>query len=373
MPIKRIEIYTVELPYLQPFTISLGTSTKSIDVVVKIVDEEGRVGWGEASPARRIIGESEETIIAAMHTLAPSIIGEDPLNIERIEEKMDRAILGNTSAKLGLEMATLDLKGKILGVKVRDLLGGYSDRVETDFTIGIKSPEDMAKEAVSIVERGFRTIKLKVGVDVEEDIARVKAVRDAVGKDVRIRIDANQGWTVKQAMKALVEMDRYDLELAEQPVRWNDLDGMAVLTSMSPIPIMADETVHTPEDALRVVEMGAADYINIKLTKAGGLLKARRIAAISETAGIPNMIGCMMEGGVSITAAVHFAAATRNVVTTDLDSDLSLKEDFVDGGAGYSNGYRILPDGSGLGNLRVKEDKLKLRAVFEEGGVSQAL
>ncbi len=371
MPIGRIEVYTVELPYMQPFTISLGTSTRSVDVVVKMIDDESRVGWGEASPAKRIIGESEETIVAAMHTLAPTIIGEDPINIERIEEKMDRAILGNTSAKLCLEIAALDLKGKILGVRMRDLLGGYRDKVETDFTIGIKSPEDMAKEALSIVERGFKIIKLKVGTNVEEDIARVKAVRDAVGKDIRLRIDANQGWTVKQAIKALIEMDRYDLELAEQPVKWNDLDGMAVLTSTSPIPIMADETVHTPEDALRVVEIGAADYINIKLTKAGGLFKARRIAAISETAGIPNMIGCMMEGGVSITTAVHFAAATRNVVTTDLDSDLSLKEDFVEGGSGCSNGYRTLPEGSGLGNLKIKEEKLRSRAVFEEGGTSQ--
>ncbi|MDK2371827.1 MAG: dipeptide epimerase [Candidatus Korarchaeota archaeon] len=373
MSIKRIEVYTVDLPYLQPFTISLGTSTSSTDVVVKVLDDEGRVGWGEASPARRIIGESEHTIVAAMHTLAPAVIGEDPMDVERIEEKMDKAILGNNSAKFALETAVFDLKGKILGVTVRDLLGGYRDRVETDFTIGIKSPEEMAEEALRIVERGFRVIKLKVGTGVEEDVARVRAVRDAVGKDIRLRIDANQGWTVKEAMRALTEMDRYDLELAEQPVRWDDLEGMAVLTSMSPIPIMADESVHTPEDALEVVEMGAADYINIKLTKAGGLLKARRIAAISEAAGIPNMIGCMMEGGVSITAGVHFAAATRNLVTTDLDSDISLKEDFVEGGAGYEDGYRTVPDGPGLGNLKVKEEKLKLKAVFEEGGKVQAL
>ena len=373
MSIKRVEVYTVDLPYIQPFTISLGTSVGSTDVVVKVVDEEGRVGWGEASPARRIIGESEHTIVAAMYTLAPAIIGEDPLYVERIEEKMDKAMLGNNSAKLALETAVFDLKGKILGVKVRDLLGGYRDKVETDFTIGIKSPKEMATDAINIVERGFRVIKLKVGVDVEEDVERVKAVRDAVGEDIRIRIDANQGWTVKEALKALTEMDRFDVELAEQPVRWDDLEGMAELTRKSPIPIMADESVHTPEDALKVAKMRAADYINIKLTKAGGLLKARRIAAISEAAGIPNMIGCMMEGGISITAGVHFAAATRNLVTTDLDSDISLKEDFVEGGAGYENGYRIVPEGPGLGNLKVKEEKLKLKAVFEEGGKVQAL
>ena len=364
--ITKVEVYTVELPYKQPFTISLGTSVSSTDIVVKLVDDEGRIGWGEASPAKRITGDSEKTIVAAMYTLAPAIIGEDPLNVERIEEKMDLSMLGNTSAKLALEMAAFDLKGKILGIGVRELLGGYREKIETDLTIGIKSPEEMGEEAVSIVESGFKAIKLKVGVDVEEDVQRVKVVRDAVGPDIKIRIDANQGWTVKEALKALRMMERYDVEIAEQPVRWDDLEGMAYVTKMSPIPIMADESVHTPEDAIKVVKMGAADYINIKLMKAGGLLKARKIAAISEAAGIPNMVGCMMEGGLSITAGVHFAAATRNVVTTDLDSDISLKEDFVEGGAGIENGHRTVPEGPGLGNLAIKEEKLKLVAVFEE-------
>ncbi|MEM0268074.1 MAG: dipeptide epimerase [Candidatus Korarchaeum sp.] len=367
MPIRRVEVYTVELPYRKPFTISMGTSVSSTDVVVKLVDDEGRIGWGEASPSRRVTGESEDTIVAAMRVLAPLLVNEDPLEIERIEEKISKAILGNSAAKLALEMAALDLKGKSLGVRLRDMLGGHSDRVETDFTIGIMSPEEMASDAAKHVEAGFRILKLKVGTNVSEDIERVKAVRDTVGSDVRIRIDANQGWTVKQAKRALNEMYRYDVELAEQPVKWYDLEGMAELTRTSPIPIMADESVHSARDALIVAKMRAADYINIKLTKAGGLLEARRIAAVSEAAGIPNMIGCMMEGGVSITAAVHFATATRNVVTTDLDSDISLKEDFVEGGARCENGFRILPEGPGLGNLRVKEEKLKLVAVFEEG------
>lgn len=367
MPIRRVEVYTVDLPYKKPFTISMGTSYCSTDVVVKLIDDYGRIGWGEASPSRRVTGDSEDTILAAMKVLAPQIINEDPLNIEEIERKLSSTILGNTSAKLALEMAALDLKGKLLGVRLRDLLGGHADRVETDFTIGIMSPEEMAADALKYVEMGFRILKLKVGVGVEEDVARVKAVRDAVGGNIRIRIDANQGWTVKQAKKALSMMEKYEVELAEQPVKWYDIEGMAELTRESPIPIMADESVHSARDALLIAKMRAADYINIKLTKAGGLLEARRIAAVSEAAGIPNMIGCMMEGGISITAAVHFAAATRNVVTTDLDSDISLKEDFVEGGAGCVKGFRVLPEGPGLGNLKVKEHMLKFVAAFEEG------
>ncbi|MGY0287436.1 MAG: mandelate racemase/muconate lactonizing enzyme family protein [Candidatus Methanodesulfokora washburnensis] len=365
--IERVEIYEAKLLYRQPFTISLGTSTYSVDVIAKVYDDEGNVGLGETSPSRKILGESEHTIEAAMRDIAPILIGEDPERLELIEERMDKAILGNTAAKLALEMAVIDLIGKRRKIPLWRMLGGYREKIETDFTIGIKNPEEMAKDAVELVSRGFRILKLKVGTSPEEDLARVKAVRDAVGNSIRIRIDANQGWSVKTAVKVLNEMQRYDVELAEQPVKWNDIEGMAEVRMMSPIPIMADESVHTPEDALKVAMMEAADYINIKLTKAGGILKARRIAEISEAAGIPNMIGCMMEGGISITAAVHFACGMRNVVTSDLDSDISLKQDVVeDGSAKLENGYRIPPDEPGLGNLRLRDDMLKYIATYKE-------
>jgi len=365
--IERVEIYEAKLLYRQPFTISLGTSTYSVDVIAKVYDDEGNVGLGETSPSRKILGESEHTIEAAMRDIAPILIGEDPERLELIEERMDKAILGNTAAKLALEMAVIDLIGKRRKIPLWRMLGGYREKIETDFTIGIKKPEEMAKDAVELVSRGFRVLKLKVGTNPEEDLARVKAVRDAVGNSIRIRIDANQGWSVKTAVKVLNEMQRYDVELAEQPVKWNDIEGMAEVRMMSPIPIMADESVHTPEDALKVAMMEAADYINIKLTKAGGILKARRIAEISEAAGIPNMIGCMMEGGISITAAVHFACGMRNVVTSDLDSDISLKQDVVeDGSAKLENGYRIPPDEPGLGNLRLRDDMLRYIATYKE-------
>ncbi|MGC9020736.1 MAG: mandelate racemase/muconate lactonizing enzyme family protein [Candidatus Methanodesulfokora sp.] len=365
--IERVEIYEAKLLYKQPFTISLGTSTYSVDVIVKVYDDDGNVGLGEASPSRRILGESEHTIEAAMRDLAPLLIGEDPERVELIEEKMDKVLLGNRAAKLALEMAILDLIGKRRKTPLWKMLGGYREKVETDFTIGIKKPEEMARDAVEMVSRGFRILKLKVGLNPEEDIARVKAVRDAVGNSIRIRVDANQGWSVKTAVKVLNELQRYDVELAEQPVKWNDLEGMAEVRAMSPIPIMADESVHTPEDALKVAMMGAADYINIKLTKAGGLLKAKRIAEISEAAGMPNMIGCMMEGGISITAAVHFACGTRNVVTSDLDSDISLKQDVVaEGAAKLEDGYRIPPNEPGIGDIKLRDEMLKHVATYKE-------
>jgi L-alanine-DL-glutamate epimerase and related enzymes of enolase superfamily len=248
--IERVEIYEAKLLYRQPFTISLGTSTYSVDVIAKVYDDEGNVGLGETSPSRKILGESEHTIEAAIKDIAPILIGEDPERLELIEERMDKAILGNTAAKLALEMAVIDLIGKRRKIPLWRMLGGYREKIETDFTIGIKKPEEMAKDAVELVSRGFRVLKLKVGTSPEEDLARVKAVRDAVGNSIRIRIDANQGWSVKTAVKVLNEMQRYDVELAEQPVKWNDIEGMAEVRMMSPIPIMADESVHTPEEGI---------------------------------------------------------------------------------------------------------------------------
>ncbi len=365
MVVRRIEVYEAYLEYKEPFTISLGTSVSSTDLIVKVFDEEENFGLGETSPAMRIVGESTKTMEAAVAELAPSLIGLEVSRIGIVEETMDRITLGNSGAKLALEMAILDLMCRKSGLPLWRMLGGYRDEVETDITIGIKKPDEIAKDAVRYVENGFKILKLKVGVDSVEDIERVSSVRDAVGSDIRIRVDANQGWSVKQAVRCLNEMYRYDVELAEQPVKWFDLEGLAEVRAASPIPVMADESVRSPRNALRVVEMRAADYVNIKLVKSGGLLKAMKIASICEAAGVPNMVGCMMEGGVSIAAAVHLAAGVKNIVTTDLDSDLSLVRDVVvEGGSPCMNGRRRPPEGPGLGNLRLDDEMLKPVMVF---------
>ncbi|HID08597.1 TPA: dipeptide epimerase, partial [Candidatus Micrarchaeota archaeon] len=270
--IKKVQVYRFEFQLEKPFVIALGTIPSVEVAIVVIEDHKGRLGIGEGCPAKRITGETIDTVLGALKVLAPTLIGEDPLRIGYLADKMDGVLSGNTAAKAALDIALHDLAGKILGVPVWKLLGGHtSDPISTDYTVGIDDPEKMAREAARLVEEGFREIKVKVGEDPERDVERVGAIRKAVGDRIVIRIDANQGWSPQEAVWALREMEPSRVQLVEQPVPHWDLEGLRYVRERSPIPVMADEAVHLPQDALRAIRVGAVDYINIKLMKAGGL------------------------------------------------------------------------------------------------------
>ncbi|MCW3977678.1 MAG: dipeptide epimerase, partial [Candidatus Bathyarchaeota archaeon] len=223
----------------------------------------------------------------------------------------------------------------------------------------IKEPEETAKDAVNAVRRGFRALKVKVGVDPEEDFERIREIREAVGSNVAVRIDANQGWTVHQAIEVLRKLERLNVEFVEQPVKADNIEGLAEVKKNSSIPVMADESIHSPEDALHIIRKDAADLINIKLMKSGGILKARKIAAVAEAANVPCMIGCMGESTIGITAGVHFAAGAKNVQYADLDSDILLKDRTVlDGGAKLKASRRIPLMKPGLGIVKLDEEIL---------------
>jgi len=350
--IEKIEVYRVSLDYVEPFRIALGTSTKSENIVVRILTDFGVEGWGEASPSFRITNETPETVINALTKIGPKLIGMCPFKIEQIIEKMDEVIEGNTSAKAAIDMAVFDIMGRKTRRRVSALLGGYRNEVFTDITLGIKSPKEMAKDAVKAVRRGFKALKIKVGINPSEDVERVKRIREAVGPEIQIRIDANQGWKPKEAIEVLRKLEKYDVQFVEQPVKAEDIKGLATVRKNSSILVMADETVHSPEDALKVIRAEAVDLINIKLMKSGGIWRAMKIAAIAEAAKVPCMVGCMGESNLGITAAAHFAAATKNVQYADLDSDLLLKDKLVKkGGVKLKNSKRILPKKNGLGIL----------------------
>ena len=358
MRITKVEVYKVTLRYREVFRIALGASSRTTNLIVKIYTDEGMMGIGESCPSRRITHDSIETNLEALELLAPKLIGVDPTRIEYIH-KLFRKVYGNPSIKAALDMAMHDIIGKAAGLPVYKLLGGFRSEIVTDITIGIKSPKEMAKAAVNLVEKGFRTLKLKVGVDPDEDVERIKAVRDSVGGDIAIRIDANQGWSVREAIDVLNKVYRYDIQLCEQPVKYNDLEGMARVKERSPIPIMADESVHDAKDAIKLVKLNAADVVNIKLMKCGGLHEAIKIASICESAGISNMIGCMGESRIAITASVHLAMALENIIYCDLDSDLlNLDEVVAEGGASIEGDVRRVPDAPGLGIKGLKEDML---------------
>jgi L-alanine-DL-glutamate epimerase-like enolase superfamily enzyme len=358
MGIQQIEIYRVRLGYKEPFRTASGASTESRNVIVKVLTDYDVFGWGESSPSKRVTSETEDTVIKTLDKIAPKLIGACPLRIEKNDEIMDSVVIGNPAAKAAIDIALHDILGKTCRKPLFMLIGGYRTEVMTDITLSIKSPKEMAKDAVKAVRKGFKALKVKVGVGPTEDIERIKLIREAIGNDVQVRIDANQGWTPKQAIEALDKMKEFNIQFAEQPVPAEDIKGLIKVKKNSPIPIMADESVHSPEDAARLIQAEAVDFINIKLMKSGGILNARKIAIVTEAAGIPCMIGCMGESEIGIAAGTHLAAAIRNIQYADLDSDILLKDKLVEkGGTEVRNSIRKFSRQYGLG---IKEIDAKL-------------
>ncbi|MDH5459963.1 MAG: dipeptide epimerase, partial [Candidatus Bathyarchaeota archaeon] len=203
MGIRQIEVYRVTLRYTEPFRIAPGASTESHNVIVKIVTDYGVVGWGESSPSQRVTDENPKTVVKALDKIAPKLIGMCPLRIEQNVELMDSIVKGNPAAKAAVDMALHDILGKTARKPLFMLMGGYRTEVLTDITLGIKSSKEMIRDAVKVVKKGFKALKVKVGVNPAEDVERIKLIREAVGGDIQIRIDANQGWTPKQAVEVL--------------------------------------------------------------------------------------------------------------------------------------------------------------------------
>jgi L-alanine-DL-glutamate epimerase-like enolase superfamily enzyme len=361
--LEKAEVFVFRFQLEKPFRIALGATTEKTEIIVALYDNHGRVGWGEASPSALILGCTPNTVLSALDLLIPAVLGEDPRRLSFLVEKMDRVLLGNAAAKAAVDLALHDLVGKIYGEPVWRLLGGsFAEPLETDFTVSIDTPEAMAEEARKLVDAGFRAIKVKVGEDPKLDVKRVKAVREAVGENVKLWIDANQGWTPQEAVWALARIAEFRVEFVEQPVSAWNLEGMRWVRERSPVPVMADESVHSPQDALLAIKLGACDYVNIKLMKAGGLLRAKEIATICKNAGIPNMIGGMVESNLSATAAVHFALSEGNVVFRDLDLGERPEAKLVSkGGSAIQNGFQVLadPEAPGFGFEEIRREWLK--------------
>lgn len=363
--IKRMDMFFLEIPLYEPFTISLGTSIKSTNIVIRLVSKEGIEGWGEASPSYSVLGETIEAVKESLGNFYRKVRDLEADEIEKLYDVLMK-YPGSPSAKAALDMAFFDLFGKMVSKPIFKLLGGYREHIETDITIGIMEPEEQAKRALKFINQGFRILKIKLGLDPEKDIERIKAIRETIGYKPVIRVDANQGWSMEQAIYVINKLAEFEVELIEQPVKWDDIRGLKRVHDESSLPIVADESVKTPADAIKIIEADAVDIINIKLMKSRGIWGALKIAAISEATGVKNMIGCMGESRIGITAGVHIAQALKNIVIYDLDSDLLLKKDIVSkGGASIDRGVRKVGYTPGLGIQSLKEDMLQLVTTFK--------
>ncbi|AZV56602.1 dipeptide epimerase [Clostridium sp. AWRP] len=352
MKIRDIKIKRISVPLKTPFKTALRTVERVEDIIVEIYTDTGNIGFGEAPPTGVITGDTTGSIIGAIEDhIKKSIIGMKIENFESIIQKLNGCIVKNTSAKAAVDIALYDLYGQLYKAPLYKLLGGFRKEIITDITISVNEPEEMVKDSIDAIKRGYKTLKIKVGKDSKKDLERMKAIRQAIGYDVDLRIDANQGWKPKEAVKVLREMEDagLNIEFVEQPVIAHDIDGLKFVTDNVSTPVLADESIFSPMDALNVLERRAADLINIKLMKTGGIYNALKICSLAEIHGIECMIGCMLEAKVSVTAAVHLACAKSIITKIDLDGPVLCSEDPINGGAVFNESKITLTDKPGLG------------------------
>ena len=341
--------------------------------MVRVTAENGMVGYGEAPPTAAITGETIQSIETALREyLAPTVLGLDLENWEELFSRLEKAMAKNTSAKAALDIALHDLWGRVTGQPLFRLLGRdrpeeVTNRLETDLTISLNDAETMAADTREAIRRGFRILKIKVGRGGEADVERVRRVREAAGPEAVLRIDANQGWTPEEAIRTIRMMEDAGLqpELVEQPVSCHDFRGLQRVTEQVDTPILADESVFAPEDAERLIAEGAADLINIKLMKTGGIYPALRICDMADQNGVKCMMGCMLESGISVSGAVHLAAAKSCITMCDLDGPSLCSENPFIGGPVYEEQHIFLPEtpGVGLEGLPVAFETIAGKAV----------
>lgn len=353
MKIIAIRFGMLRVPLQTPFKTALRTVDQVEDVVVMVDTDTGHVGYGSAPATAVITGDTHGSIVhAVQHCIAPRLVGENIANLNRITGLIQGAMEKNTSAKAAMEIAVHDLWGQLHGAPLYQLLGGGDPVLTTDITISVDSIDKMVADALDALERGFTALKIKVGKDIRVDIERVKAIHDAVDGRALLRLDANQGWTPKQAVHALqvLEDAGVALELVEQPVKAHDLEGLRYVTERVHTPVMADESVFGPKDVVELIRMRAADIVNIKLMKAGGISNAVKIADLCGLYGVDCMIGCMLESSIGVAAAVHVAVAKSDVISkVDLDGPSLCRFDPVAGGVLFNASDIRITDAPGLG------------------------
>ena len=335
---------------------ALGPAAVSDYTIVFVDTDAGITGIGEVSSVFKRRGALLRHDLDM--ALAPAVVGEDPFRIAHLVRKMDAALDGVEEAKAGVEMALWDIVGKSLGTPVYNLLGGkVRDRIPLSYSVPFGEPAQMAEFARERVRAGHRTIKVKVGNEAATDIAAVRLVREAIGPEVRLRVDGNMGWpNAKHAIRMIRAMEPWNLELVEQPLPAHDLDGMAEVRSAIGVPLMADESIRNPRSAMDVIRRGAADIANVYVTEAGGLLNAMRIFAMCESVGIPCMIGSMPEFGIGTAAQIHLGVAMTNIgPDCDTCGVLYHEEDLLTRPLKIENGFSYAPEGPGLG-VEVNEE-----------------
>jgi L-alanine-DL-glutamate epimerase-like enolase superfamily enzyme len=351
MQITQIEVYKFPVRLKKPFVISLGSFEYAENIVVVIRTSEGVSGFGECSPFMPINGESMETCYVVARYLARALIGKDPENMEACSAWMDQTIFGNSSIKSAFDIALYDIASQHAQLPLYAFLGGKNDKImKTDYTVSLNEPEQMVIDAQEIKERGFHVIKVKLGTDPDLDIYRIRAIREQIGSEIPLRLDANQGWNVDSAIRVLNELADCNIQFCEEPIpRWN-YTQLPRIRKASSVMIMADESCCDHHDAKRLIDLDATPSFNIKLGKSSGIFKAQKIINLAEKANLQLQIGGFLESRIGFTASAHLALTSDTVKFCDFDTPMMFCEDPVSGGIQYGlNGLVSVPETPGLG------------------------
>ncbi|MCF6244819.1 MAG: dipeptide epimerase [Sulfurovum sp.] len=351
---KIIDIHTKRLhaPLQTPFITSLRRVDSLEDLVVIIECDDGTLGYGEGAPTPVITGETIGSMIATIEYIKPHIIGKEIAYFDIILNNIHNLILKNTTAKSMLEIALYDLKSKSCKLPLYRMLGGTKHTFKTDITISMGEIEQMISDCHKAVSLGYDTLKIKIGDNPKKDVERVVEIYKALDKNIKLRLDANQGWSAKQSVTLLHALEAQNIiaEFIEQPVAADDFEGLKYIKERVQTPLLADESIFSLKDAQKLLEMQAIDYVNIKLAKTAGISQALKVADLAKTFDVKCMIGCMLEGPISVAAAVHVASSKADCITMlDLDAVSLLASHPVDTSIVFNESEIVLSDAWGLG------------------------
>jgi L-Ala-D/L-Glu epimerase len=350
--IAAVHTYRISAALHTPFVTALRRTTTVDSLIVEVVDSDGRTGFGEAPQVLAVTGATVAGAQACVESaIGPMLIGRDADDLVTRCREVARAVVGNESAKAAVDTALHDLAARRLDIPLVRLLGGANLTVPTDVTLAADEPPALALAAKLRESEGFTVLKVKVGTDAATDLARIRAVCAAIDPATKVRLDANQGWTARDAVRIInqISAEGLPVELVEQPVHRADLDGLAWVSDRVEIPIMADEAVFDARDLIEVIRRRAADLVNVKLAKSGGLLAARTLLELATSYGMGTCVGSMMEGPIGVGAAASLVAAYPTSLVSDLDAAWWLASSPVLGGPRYEGATVVLPPTPGLG------------------------
>ncbi|MDE0170077.1 MAG: hypothetical protein OXS29_11240 [bacterium] len=352
MKITSVDVWPVSIPFVKPFEVWRGVARTKDHVIVEVHTDEGISGIGEASPFLYYAAETQEDVVATLtNHLAPMVRGLDPFDTERLNRLFDTVVDGHHFSKAAIEMALWDIIGKALGVPVYRLLGGsVRDAVEVIALLDNGRPAAMAAQAADRVEAGYRHLKVKIGFDPATDVAMVAAVVGAVGRSASVRVDAEESYDLKTSLRIARRLEELEVELLSQPISRHHHRQMARLRETISIPLLVDESIEIPADVMLAADLGTGDLVNIKVVKCGGILKAKRMAAIAEGAGMDCLVGSMIEMGPGTACGAHVAISTPNVTyASELVGPQLIDGDVLVDPIEIHQGRVRLPDRPGLG------------------------